>query len=92
MVRNIMKHILKKNKKYYEAHKQEAREHNKQNRDKNADRLKEYGRAGNQIKIYCPHCNGEIVKRKLNSHLQSQKCKKKLRQMMIIFLLVGEPI
>ena len=31
-------------------------------RDKNADKLKEYDRAREQIKVYCPHCNGEIVK------------------------------
>ena len=66
-----------KSKDNYEAHKEEAKEHNKQYRDKNADRLKEYDRARNQIKVDCPHCNGEIVKRKLNSHLRSQKCKKK---------------
>ena len=50
---------------------------NKQYREKNADRLKEHDRARDQINLYCPQCNGEIVKRKLNSHLQSQKCKKK---------------
>ena len=61
--------------KYYEAHKEEAKEHNKQYRDTNADRLEEYDRAKNQIQLCCPHCNGEIVKRKLNSHLQTQKCK-----------------
>ena len=64
-----------KNKEYYEAHKEEAKEHNKQYRENNADRLKEYDRARNQIKVNCPNCNAEIVKRKLNSHLQTQKCK-----------------
>ena len=39
--------------------------------------MKEHDRASDQIKVYCPHCNGETVKLKLNSHLQSQKCKKK---------------
>ena len=39
--------------------------------------MKGYDRARNQIKIYCPHCNGEFVKIKLNSHLQSQNCKNK---------------
>ena len=66
-----------KNKEYYEAHKEEAKEHNTQYRENNADRLKEHDRARHQIKVYCPHCDGEIVKRKLKSHLQSQKCKKK---------------
>ena len=77
---------------YYEAHEEKSKEHNKQYREKNvdrvkeydkqyrekhADKLKEYARARDQIKVYCPHCNSEIIKRKLNSHLQSQKCKKK---------------
>ena len=39
--------------------------------------MKEYDRARNQIKVNCPNCNCEIVKRKLNSHLQTQTCKKK---------------
>ena len=64
-----------KAKEYYEAHKEEAKEYDKQNREKNADRLKEYDRARNQIKICCPNCNGELVKRRLKSHLQTQKCK-----------------
>ena len=42
---------------------------------KNADRMKEYERARDQIKVNCPNCNCEVVKRKLNSHLQTQKCK-----------------
>ena len=66
-----------KNKEYYEAHKEEAKEKNKQYRENNADRLKEYDRARNQIKVNCPNCNCEIVKRRLNSHLLTQKCKKK---------------
>ena len=33
----------------------------------NADRLKEYDRARNQLTIYCPHCNGEIIKVILHS-------------------------
>ena len=64
-----------KTKEYYEAYKEEAKEYDKQYREKNADRLKEYDRAINQIKLCCPHCNGEISVRKLNRHLQSQKCK-----------------
>ena len=60
-----------KNKEYYEAHKEEA----KQYRDKNADRIKEYDRERDQIKVNCPNCNCETAKRKLNRHLQSQKCK-----------------
>ena len=48
------------NTEYYETHKEETKEHNTQYRE-NADRLKEYDRARNQIKVYCPHCNGEIV-------------------------------
>ena len=72
------KHPEKANE-YYETHKEEAKEYNKQYREKNADRLKEYDRARNQvrdqIKIHCPNCNCEIVKRKLNGHLQTQKCK-----------------
>ena len=64
-------------KEYYEAHKEENQEYNKQFREKHADRLNEHDRARDQIKVYCPHCNGEIVKRKLSSHLRSQKCKKK---------------
>ena len=79
------KHPERSNK-YYEAHKEKAKEHyeahkdylkeqHKQYRENNADRLKEYDRARNQIKVNCPNCNCEIVKRKLNSHLQTQKCK-----------------
>ena len=68
------KHI-EKTKEYYKAHKEEAKEYDKQYRETNSDSLKEYDRARNQIKICCPNCNGEIVKRKLNSHLQTQKCK-----------------
>ena len=64
-----------KAKEHYEAHKEEAKEYDKQYREKNADRLKEYDRARNQIKLCCPSCNCEIVKRKLNSHLQTQRCK-----------------
>ena len=61
----------------YEAQKEEAKEYRKQYREKNADRVKEYERARDQIKVNCPNCNCEIVKRKLNSHLQTQTCKKK---------------
>ena len=64
-----------KAKEHYEANKDYLKEQNKQYRENNADRLKEYDRARNQIKINCPNCNCEIVKRKLNSHLQTQKCK-----------------
>ena len=64
-----------KSKERYEAHKEEAKEYYKQYREKNADRLKEYDRARNQIKICCPNCNCEIVKLKLKSNLQTQKCK-----------------
>ena len=66
-----------KAKEHYEANKDYLNEQNKQYRENNADRLKEYDRARNQIKINCPNCNCEIVKRKLNSHLQTQTCKKK---------------
>ena len=62
-------------KQYYEAHKEETKERNKQYREKNADMLKEYERARGQIKVNCPNCNCETAKRKLNRHLQSQKCK-----------------
>ena len=66
---------------YYEAHKEEQqevkKEHSKQYRETNADKVKEKDRARDQIKAYCPHCNSEIGARKLNRHLQSQKCKKK---------------
>ena len=82
-----------KAKEHYEAHKEEeAKEHNKQYREKNDDSLKGYDRARNHLKVYCPHCERETIKSKLNSHLQSQKCKKKHIQMIIIFWLVGEPI
>ena len=64
-----------KNKEYYEAHKEEAKERNKQHRQNNKEHYLEYDRARNQIKVNCPNCNCEIVKRKLNSHLQTQKCK-----------------
>ena len=37
--------------------------------------MKEYDRAGNQLKVYCPHCEREIITRKINSHLQSQEYK-----------------
>ena len=40
----------------------------------NADKVKEYDRARDQIKAYCPHCNSEIGARTLNRHLQPQKC------------------
>ena len=66
-----------KAKEYYEAHKEEAKEHNKQYREKNDDRLKEYDRARSRLKVCCPHCDRETITRKMNSHLQSQKCKKK---------------
>ena len=66
-----------KAKEHYEANKDYLKEQNKQYRENNADRLKEYDRARNQIKVNCPNCNCEIVKRKLNSHLQTQTCKKK---------------
>ena len=59
----------------YEAQKEEAKEYRKQYREKNADMLKEYERARDSIKVNCPNCNCEVVKRKLNSHLQTQKCK-----------------
>ena len=62
---------------YHEMHKEIKKEHNKQHREKNADKVKEYDRAGYQIKAYCPHCNSEIGARKLNRHLQTQTCKKK---------------
>ena len=39
--------------------------------------LKEYDRARNQIKVSCPNCNCETIKRKMKRHLQTQKCKKK---------------
>ena len=61
----------------YEAQKEEAKEYHKQYRETNADMLKEYDRARDQIKINCLNCNCEIVKRKLNSHLKTQTCKKK---------------
>ena len=38
--------------------------------------MKEYDRAREQITVDCPHCNGEIVKKR-SIHLQSHKCKKK---------------
>ena len=66
-----------KAKEYYEAHKEENKEYNQQYKEKHVYRLNEHDRARDQIKVYCSHCNGEIVKRKLNSHLRSQKCKKK---------------
>ena len=66
-----------KAKEYYEAHKEEANKYYKQYRETNADRLKEYDRTRNPIKVCCPHCNREIITRRLNRHLQSQKCKKK---------------
>ena len=59
----------------YESQKEEAKEYRKQYREKNADRVKEYERARDQIKVNCPNCNCEVVKRKLNRHLQTQKCK-----------------
>ena len=59
----------------YESQKEEAKEYRKQYREKNADMLKEYERARDSIKVNCPNCNCEVVKRKLNRHLQSQKCK-----------------
>ena len=61
------------NKEYYD--KEERAYYNKQYRE-HADRLKEHDRARNQIKVDCPHCNGDIAKIKLSSHLQSHKCKK----------------
>jgi len=64
-----------KRQEYYEAHKEYLREQNKQHRQNNKEHLLEYDRARNQIKVNCPNCNAEIVKRKLNSHLQTQKCK-----------------
>ena len=64
-------------KEYHEAHKEERTEYDKQYREKTVDRLKEYDRARNQLKVYCPHCEREIITRKMNSHLQSQKCKQK---------------
>ena len=73
-----MNNILKKAKEHYEAHKEQAKEYDKQYREKNDDRLKEYDRARiqvrDQIKVNCPNCNCEIVKRHLNRHLQTQKC------------------
>ena len=42
-------------------------------------KVEEYERARNQLNVYCPHCNREIITNKLNSHLQSQKCKNKPR-------------
>ena len=64
--KSIMKTINKKRKKIIN------------NAEKNADRLKEYDRVRHQvrdqIKMHCPNCNCEIVKRKLNSHLQTQRC------------------
>ena len=62
-------------KEYYESHKEEVKEYNKQYREKNKEHFLEYDRARNQIKVNCPNCNAGIVKRKLNSHLQTQKCK-----------------
>ena len=64
-----------KAKEYYEANKDYLNEENKQFRENNKEHYKEYDRARNQIKVNCPNCNCEIVKRKLNSHLQTQKCK-----------------
>ena len=64
-----------KRQEYYEAHKEYLNEQNKQHRQNNKEHLLEYDRARNQIKVNCPNCNAEIVKRKLNSHLQTQKCK-----------------
>ena len=64
-----------KAKEYYEANKDYLNEQNKQHRENNKEHYKEYDRARNQIKVNCPNCNAEIVKRKLNSHLQTQKCK-----------------
>ena len=62
-------------KEYYEAHNKERKQYDNKYREKAADKLQEYERARNQLNIYCPHCNREIITRKLNSHLQSQKCK-----------------
>ena len=59
---------------YYEENKERILEYNKQYREKNADKVKGYERARDQIKTYCPHCNSEIGARKLNRHLQTQKC------------------
>ena len=66
-----------KAKEHYEANKDYLKEQNKQYRENNKEHYKEYDRARNQIKVNCPNCNCEIVKRKLNSHLQTQTCKKK---------------
>ena len=69
----------KERKEYYEEHKDYLNERNKQYRENNKERIKEYDRVRNQvrdqIKIHCPNCNDEIVKRHLNRHLQTQKCK-----------------
>ena len=59
---------------YYEMHKEETKEYNKQYREKNADKVREYDRARDQITAYCLHCNSEIGARKLKRHLQTQKC------------------
>ena len=76
MVRHIPKNILKQTKSIMKPMKKKRNNIINNTERKHTDRLKEYDRAGNQLKVYCPHCNGGIVKRRLNSHLQSQKCKK----------------
>ena len=81
-----MKNILRKKEErneYYEDHKDYLNEQNKQYRDNNKERIKEYDKVRNQvrdqIKVNCPNCNCEIVKRKLNRHLQTQKCKSSIQ-------------
>ena len=60
---------------YYESHEEEAKECNKQYREKNADRLKEHDRVRSKVNVFCPNCDTKVCKTYLKKHQENEKCK-----------------
>ena len=50
------------------------KEYNKQYREDNTDRLKEYDRVRNKVKVVCPNCDTEVCTKSLARHQETEKC------------------
>ncbi len=63
-----------KYKEYYNNNKEHILQIHKNYRNNNVDKYKDYEKQRNKIKINCPNCNAEIIKKNLMLHQQTQKC------------------